>query len=120
MALALPWVSEAMSIVTSTHIPDDELIKMAVFKLGETARRVALLAKEAETPRLRRLFAASSELIEKHSQELLVCLDAGRSGREPRTLPVTRSRERRAPRVRASRAAVTRAGAHEPRLAARG
>lgn len=51
-------------------IRDDELIKMAAFKLGDAARRVALLAKEAETPRLRQLLTESSAALDQQAQEL--------------------------------------------------
>ena len=100
--------------MTSTHIRDVELTKMAMFKLGETARRVAMLAKEAETPSLRRLLTMSSELLERRARELQALLENEPPKRTP-VLPVSRPRQQ-APRARGLRLADARA----PRLAARG
>ena len=107
-----------MRPVSSTDILDDELIKMAAFKLGETARRVAMLAKEAETPALRRLLTASSAALSQQAQELRI--DARNLEQEPQALPLTQARERAVSRVRAPRRSLTLADARGPRLAARG
>ena len=104
--------------MSSTNIRDDELIKMAAFKLGETARRVAMLAKEAETPGLRQLLTASSAAINQQAQDLRV--DAGKLEREAPTPTLTQAREQAPARVRATGQSLTLAGVRGPRLAARG
>ena len=87
-----------MSPVSSTDILDDELVQMVAFKLGEAARTVRKLAKEAETPRLRKLLMASSVALNEQAQVLRVA--AGKLEREPLTLLVTRPRKRATTRVR--------------------
>ena len=72
-----------------------ELLKMAAFKLGETARRVAVLAKEAETAGLRRLLAASSAVLNQQAAELRG--DAGTLDGEPLTPAPSRAANRRGP-----------------------
>jgi len=101
--------------VSSTNIRDDELIQMAAFKLAETARRVAMLAKEAETPGLRRLLTASSEAINQQARDLRA--DAGKLADPP--VPEARE-EKAAPRGRAASQRLTLAGGRGPRLVARG
>ncbi len=72
---------------------------MAAFKLGETARSVRMLAKEAETPRLQQLLTASSSALKERVQELRVAVEE--LNREALTLPVTQPRKRATARVRA-------------------
>lgn len=92
---------------------------MAAFKLGETARRVALLAKEAEAPDLRELLTASSAALNQHAQELRDDADTFEHG--PVTPPqVTQTRERVVRRGRAPRRGLTHADARGPRLVVRG
>ncbi len=113
-ALAHAYVREAMSPVSSTNIRDDELIKMAAFKLAETARCVAMLAKEAETPGLRRLLTASAVAIGQQASELRAGTGA---------LEHERPKLRREPviaDVGVSEQSLTPAAARGPRLAARG
>lgn len=86
----------------STHVRDIELVNMAAFKLEETARRVAILAREAQTPGLRRLLTASSARLERQAQELRVCLDTGGIESQPLTPPLSRPRDRVATRLPAS------------------
>src|SRR5437868_6257111 len=83
--------------VSSTNIRDDELIQMAAFKLAETARRVAMLAKEAETPSLRRLLTASSEAINQQARDLRA--DAGKLEHDD-AAPPARERKPAPPRGR--------------------
>lgn len=103
--------------MSSTNIRDDELIQMAAFKLAETARRVAMLAKEAETPSLRRLLTASSVAINQQARELRA--DAGKLERDE-TVPPARQRKQPPPRGRAANQSLTLAGGRGPRLVARG
>lgn len=83
-----------MSQVTSTHVREVELVNMAAFKLAETAKRVATLAREAQAPSLRRLLTASAARLERHAQKLRVCLDTGGLEREPPTRPRDRTTAR--------------------------
>ena len=103
--------------MSSTNIRDDELIQMAAFKLGETARRVAMLAKEAETPSLRRLLTASSEAINQQARDLRA--DAGKLERD-QSVAAAQERKQTTPRGRASSQRLTLAGGRGPRLVARG
>jgi hypothetical protein len=102
--------------VSSTNIRDDELIQMAAFKLAETARRVAMLAKEAETPSLRRLLTASSEAINQQARDLRA--DAGKL--EPEEPVAAAPRPRKQATSRATGQRLTLAGGRVPRLVARG
>ena len=53
-----------------------ELMKIAVFKIAEAARRMDALAGAAQTPRGRRLLAAVARLLEVHEQNLRARLTA--------------------------------------------
>lgn len=68
-----------------TDIRDDELVKIAAFKLVDTARCLRKLAKEAETPRLQQWLTASSLALSEQAQELRVA--AENLERKPLTLP---------------------------------
>ncbi len=54
---------------------DLELMKIAVFKLGEAARRMGALASTARTPGVQRLLAAAAQLLAAQQEELRVTLD---------------------------------------------
>ena len=60
-----------------------ELIKMAVFKIGETARRMDALANAAQSPRGRQLLATLAQLLAVQEQELRASVDDARSAPAP-------------------------------------
>jgi hypothetical protein len=102
--------------MSSTNIHDDEVLKMAAFKLSETARRVAMLAKEAETPELRRLLLAASAGLNQQARDLRASV-----GKLDHEVPAAAAAPERAiPTGRGSRQNLRLAGARGPRLVARG
>jgi hypothetical protein len=66
---------------------DREVIKMAVFKLGEAASRVRALATTAQASGVQRLLAAVAQVLAAQQEGLRVALDSDLSepGEEPRT-----------------------------------
>ena len=85
---------------------ETELIKIAVFKVAETAKRMESLAGAARSLEGRRLLAAVARLLAEHEQELRTCLErseATRSGQiEPTDRPTTKPRRTTAAKRRPS------------------
>jgi len=53
-----------------TDILAGELVKMAAFKLDEAARTVRMLAKKAETPRLRQTLTGAATVLGEQAKQL--------------------------------------------------
>lgn len=56
---------------------ETELVKMAVFKIGETARRMDALAQAAQSQRKRELLQSLARLLAVQEQELRAMLEDG-------------------------------------------
>jgi hypothetical protein len=66
-----PTAARLPSSVSGAQLRDEECARMAAFRLGDAAKRIAALAGRAQDPALRKRLLAIHEQLLKQERELL-------------------------------------------------